>query len=238
MQCMSVDLPDPDGPMTAVNLACSNTTLTAASARTAACPVPYVFCRFTASAACAVATVAMPQASSRLASPGQATDIRPVSGPIRRMRAAADRRSGSADRWILWITCAQLVASMWTRQSPQGIPHCTTRPVLWTTRCDAAKPQDRVLLSRLTWRSSSARQSKRLIIAVSPVQVRSPLQEPCSEGAALLPGSRYLPGGATPRTPRCGLRPLPGPPGAGLAYFRVRKAGVVSPVTLIDLAFL
>ena len=65
MQCMSVDLPEPDGPMTAVNRARSNVTLTSARARTAAGPAPYVFCRFTACAACAVANVAMLQALPR-----------------------------------------------------------------------------------------------------------------------------------------------------------------------------
>src|ERR1700723_2898472 len=87
-------------------------------------------------------------------------------------------------------------------------------------RLRRGQPHDRVLLSRRTWRSSSARQSKRLIIAVSPVQVRSPLPEPCLKSVALLPGSRYLPGGATPRTP-----------GVGFAHFRVCKAGVLCPVT-------
>src|ERR1700723_1110248 len=72
-------------------------------------------------------------------------------------------------------------------------------------RLRRGQPRDRGLLSRRTGRSSSARQSKRLIIAVSPVQVRSPLPEPCLKGVALLPGSMYLPGG----------RPL-GPPGVGL----------------------
>jgi hypothetical protein len=52
-------------------------------------------------------------------------------------------------------------------------------------RLRRSQPTDRVLLSRRTWRSSSARQSKRLIIAVSPVQVRSPLPEPCVEGFTL-----------------------------------------------------
>ena len=38
MQCMSVDLPDPDGPITAVKRARSNSTLTPSSARTTASP--------------------------------------------------------------------------------------------------------------------------------------------------------------------------------------------------------
>ena len=37
---MRVDLPDPDGPMTAVNWPRSNATLTPASARTTASPLP------------------------------------------------------------------------------------------------------------------------------------------------------------------------------------------------------
>ena len=40
MQCISVDLPDPDGPITAVNRPRSNSTLTPSSARTATSPVP------------------------------------------------------------------------------------------------------------------------------------------------------------------------------------------------------
>ncbi len=40
MQCISVDLPDPDGPITAVNWPRSNSTLTPASAWTAASPLP------------------------------------------------------------------------------------------------------------------------------------------------------------------------------------------------------
>ncbi len=51
MQCMSVDLPDPDGPMTAVNRPRSKVTLMPARAWTTACPVPYVLRRSTAWAA-------------------------------------------------------------------------------------------------------------------------------------------------------------------------------------------
>ena len=51
MQCISVDLPDPDGPITAVNRPRWNSTLTPSSARTATSPLPYVFTRSTARAA-------------------------------------------------------------------------------------------------------------------------------------------------------------------------------------------
>ena len=40
MQCISVDLPDPDGPMTAVKRPRSKVTSIPASAWTVACPVP------------------------------------------------------------------------------------------------------------------------------------------------------------------------------------------------------
>jgi hypothetical protein len=40
MQCMSVDLPEPDGPITAVNRARSMVTLMPARACTAAWPLP------------------------------------------------------------------------------------------------------------------------------------------------------------------------------------------------------
>ena len=40
MQCMSVDLPEPDGPMTAVNCPRSNSTLTPSRAVTTASPLP------------------------------------------------------------------------------------------------------------------------------------------------------------------------------------------------------
>ena len=40
MQCMSVDLPEPDGPITAVNCPCWNSTLTPARAWTAASALP------------------------------------------------------------------------------------------------------------------------------------------------------------------------------------------------------
>ena len=40
MQCMSVDFPDPDGPMTAVNRPRSKVTVMPARACTAACPDP------------------------------------------------------------------------------------------------------------------------------------------------------------------------------------------------------
>ena len=40
MQCMSVDLPEPDGPMTAVNRPRSNVTVTSARACTTAWPDP------------------------------------------------------------------------------------------------------------------------------------------------------------------------------------------------------
>jgi hypothetical protein len=39
-QCMSVDLPDPDGPMIAVNAARAKPTVTPSSARTAVSPLP------------------------------------------------------------------------------------------------------------------------------------------------------------------------------------------------------
>src|SRR5207237_2315819 len=44
-QCMSVDLPDPDGPMIAVNSAVANWTVTLRSARTAVSPEPYTLTR-------------------------------------------------------------------------------------------------------------------------------------------------------------------------------------------------
>ncbi len=40
MQCIRVDLPDPDGPITAVNFARSIATVTPARASTRASPVP------------------------------------------------------------------------------------------------------------------------------------------------------------------------------------------------------
>jgi hypothetical protein len=40
MQCMSVDFPEPDGPITAVNRPCSKVTVIPARACTAACPAP------------------------------------------------------------------------------------------------------------------------------------------------------------------------------------------------------
>ena len=40
MQCMSVDFPEPEGPMTAVNRPRSKATLTLSSARTVAWPAP------------------------------------------------------------------------------------------------------------------------------------------------------------------------------------------------------
>ena len=39
-QCISVDLPDPDGPMTAVKTPASMSRVTPSSARTSAAPVP------------------------------------------------------------------------------------------------------------------------------------------------------------------------------------------------------
>ena len=40
MQCMSVDLPDPEGPMIAVNLPAGNARVTPSRARISASPVP------------------------------------------------------------------------------------------------------------------------------------------------------------------------------------------------------
>ena len=40
MQCMSVDFPEPDGPMIAVRRPRSNSTVTSSSAATAASPTP------------------------------------------------------------------------------------------------------------------------------------------------------------------------------------------------------
>ena len=51
MQCIRVDFPEPDGPMTAVNQPRSKVTLTPSRAWTAACPVPYVLRSSTAWAA-------------------------------------------------------------------------------------------------------------------------------------------------------------------------------------------
>ncbi len=50
-QCMSVDLPDPDGPMMAVNRPRSKPTVTPSRARTAVSPEPYTFTRSTAATA-------------------------------------------------------------------------------------------------------------------------------------------------------------------------------------------
>jgi regulator of protease activity HflC (stomatin/prohibitin superfamily) len=61
MQCISVDLPEPEGPMTAVNLPRSNVTSTPASASTAACPVPYLL---RSPAQCAAGAVCLPPDSS------------------------------------------------------------------------------------------------------------------------------------------------------------------------------
>src|SRR5271170_4493076 len=51
MQCMSVDLPEPDGPMTAVNRPWSKVTVIPARACTATWPTPYVLVRATECAA-------------------------------------------------------------------------------------------------------------------------------------------------------------------------------------------
>src|ERR1700683_3856386 len=51
MQCIKVDFPEPDGPITAVNRPRSNVTSTPSSARTSASPWPYVLTRPTARAA-------------------------------------------------------------------------------------------------------------------------------------------------------------------------------------------
>ncbi len=57
--CINVDLPDPDGPMIAVNCPRSSSTLTPCSAMTWASPLPYTFHTSTARAAtaCPVVTV-------------------------------------------------------------------------------------------------------------------------------------------------------------------------------------
>src|SRR5690606_10012190 len=72
-QCMSVDLPEPDGPMMAVNRPASKPTVTASSAITAVGPDPYTLAASTARAArrvrtsvdVAVGVVVMPRASAR-----------------------------------------------------------------------------------------------------------------------------------------------------------------------------
>ena len=51
MQCISVDLPDPDGPMIAVNSPAGNPTVTPSRACTAVAPTPYVRCASTTRAA-------------------------------------------------------------------------------------------------------------------------------------------------------------------------------------------
>ena len=122
----------------------------------------------------------------------------------------------------LWITCAQLVAGMWTCPVLLGISwgQLSTQAVdnLYGTAC----LPHRVRLPSHSWRSSSARQSKRLIIAVSPVQVRPPLlTSACSEGSG--PPSRALVSSGGTDFPYGGSRPhTPGPvpPGAGFARDR------------------
>ena len=49
--CMSVDLPEPDGPMIAVKRAVAKSTVTPSSARTSASPLPYTLTASTARAA-------------------------------------------------------------------------------------------------------------------------------------------------------------------------------------------
>jgi hypothetical protein len=91
MQCINVDFPDPDGPMTAVNWPRSKVTLTSLSARTAVCAVPYVLVRFSARAAC-VSTAAipvMPQASPVIAQ--KETDFRTGLSALRLIPASTDR---------------------------------------------------------------------------------------------------------------------------------------------------
>src|ERR1700735_3597889 len=103
MQCMSVDLPEPEGPITAVNRPRSNVTLTSARARTAACPAPYVFCRFTACAACAGAKGAP--------APARPDNRHPAGIPLDRAdsRGRPNGAPASADRLIpvdnLCATC-------------------------------------------------------------------------------------------------------------------------------------
>src|SRR4051812_29027048 len=55
MQCSRVDLPEPDGPMMAVNSPAGNTTVTPSSARTSVWPLPYTFVASTVRAAAFVA---------------------------------------------------------------------------------------------------------------------------------------------------------------------------------------
>ena len=59
MQCISVDFPDPEGPMTAVKRARSNATSTPSSAFTSESPLPYVLRRSTARAAAVSCDVEM-----------------------------------------------------------------------------------------------------------------------------------------------------------------------------------
>jgi hypothetical protein len=62
-QCSSVDLPEPDGPITAVNDPVAISMLTPSSAVTAAGPLPYRLTRFSVRAACAAtsAIIAVPR---------------------------------------------------------------------------------------------------------------------------------------------------------------------------------
>ena len=60
MQCISVDLPEPDGPITEVKVPAGISMDTPASAVTAARPLPYVLVSFSARAASAVAVEVMP----------------------------------------------------------------------------------------------------------------------------------------------------------------------------------
>jgi hypothetical protein len=58
MQCNSVDFPEPDGPIMALNRAVSNATVTPSSARTSVEPLPYSFTASTIAAAASFGRVA------------------------------------------------------------------------------------------------------------------------------------------------------------------------------------
>src|SRR6266550_908636 len=106
-QCSSVDLPEPDGPMIAVNCPSGNSAVTSSRATTAVSPLPYVLVACTARAALLVmrafvmASIVVIRAA-QVVHPTSALRLpRPWYGPVTPSRDAPLRPRRRARRWRL-----------------------------------------------------------------------------------------------------------------------------------------
>src|ERR1043165_8869850 len=93
--CMNVDLPEPDGPVTARNSPRSTSRFTPRSARTSTSPTTYVFTRFLTEMTCGIGSL---PPSSATAAEVAAAEVAAIA-LLRQQRIAARAGGGSLRSW-------------------------------------------------------------------------------------------------------------------------------------------